>query len=183
MKFLYLNYLDLFNDELEPLWGVFYSEFRANKLAVQFYSIFFIRRIVLAISFNFLREYPLLQVMVCSISCFMVSVTQIFIYITYLRPFKTRAMNMLNIVSEMNVTIGFTMNILFIVDTGTDDKIVAWCILASIVMTYLIHNILIFFNIIGIIIQKFRERCTRTRVRRGIQPSANLFIDRNLNYD
>jgi hypothetical protein len=70
---------------------------------------------------------------------------------------------MLNIVTELNVTIAYSLNIFFILDAGVDNKIVAWGILGCIISTYAIHNLLICYNLLLIIISKLRERCTRTQ--------------------
>lgn len=57
----------------------------------------------------------------------------------------------------MNVTIGYFLNILFIVDNVLEDELIARLILGSIITTFAIHNILIVFNIISLIINKIRQ--------------------------
>jgi hypothetical protein len=72
MKLIVFNYSELSDEEFSSKWGALYSEFKTSKLAVQYYGIFFIRRLLLAISFTLIRGYPLFQVIVCSLSCFIV---------------------------------------------------------------------------------------------------------------
>ncbi len=86
-----------------------------------------------------------------------------FLYVALVRPFKTRVLNLLNIVSEMNVTIGYFLNILFIVDNEIEDDLIAMMIIGSMITTYAIHNILIVFNILNLIIQKLRQMCSRAQ--------------------
>jgi hypothetical protein len=152
-----LSYLD--DEEFRSVWGALYSDFNASKSAALFYTLFFIRRILLSISFIFIKDYPFIQVLSCGLMNLIVISMQIFIYIVQVRPFRGRVQNVLNILTELNVTLGYSFNIFFIIQAGIEHNTVAWIILASNISTYAIHNILIFYNLIGSIITYFRAKC------------------------
>lgn len=157
MKLLKFKHLILQHDSFKSIWGVLYTELNTSKLAVQFYVIFFLNRLILAVSFMFLKEYPLIQVITCSLSCMMK-----FMYVLIVRPFGNRLHNYLNIIGELNITLGYSLNLFFIIDCGIESKVVAFIILSCIITTYAIHNILAFYNITRSIITKFREKCSRS---------------------
>jgi hypothetical protein len=95
-------------------------------------------------------------------------------------PFKTRVLNLLNSVSEMNVAIGYFLYILFIVDIELEDELIARLIIGSMVTTYVIHNILIVFNIIKLIIQILRQKCSRRQIP-TLPFTALIFVNRQSN--
>lgn len=66
------NFTVLEEDEFKNVWGVLYQDFDTNKLAIQYYGVFFVRRLGLAVSFSMLKEYAVIQILVCSSSCLMV---------------------------------------------------------------------------------------------------------------
>jgi hypothetical protein len=74
------------------------------------------------------------------------------------RPFKTKTLNLLNIATEFNVTIGYFFNIFFIIEGGMNYEVAAWIILSAIVSTYAIHNLLIIYKVICAIVDKLRRR-------------------------
>ncbi len=66
------NFSILEEDEFKKIWGVLYQDFDTNKLAIQYYGVFFARRLCLSVSFSMFRDYAVVQILVCSLSCFMV---------------------------------------------------------------------------------------------------------------
>lgn len=53
------------------------------------------------------------------------------------------------------------MNLFFVVETGIEDEIIAWIIVGVIAITYIIHNVLLFFNIARTVFTQLKERCTK----------------------
>jgi hypothetical protein len=164
MKLLFNNYSRLNDENFKSIWGALYSDFNSSKSGVLFYTLFFIRRIILSASFIYFREYPIIQVLSCGIMNLIVRPIQIFVYVTVVRPFIGRVQNILNIVTELNITLGYSFNIFFVIQAGINYQNSAWIILASIISTCAIHNILMFYNVIGSIIRYIR---TRRNLRQG----------------
>jgi hypothetical protein len=163
MKILFNNHYKLKDENFKSIWGALYSDFNDSKPAILFYTLFFIRIIILSTSFIYLKEYPRIQVLSCSIACLMVRNMQMFIYVTVVRPYRSRVQNIVSIITELNITLGYSFNIFFIIQGEINNEKAAWIILASIISTYVIHNLLIFYNIIRSIIKYLRSRCSRAR--------------------
>lgn len=140
------------DEQVIKRWGVLYAEFNTRKLAIMYYLAFFLRRLLLATSFILLKENPVAQIFTCSLSCMMVIYTQFLIYLIIVRPYKDRIQNILNILNEFAVTLGYSLYILFIMDVGIDHKIAGWMIIGCIGGTYLIQNFYIIYTLIAKIV-------------------------------
>lgn len=76
---------------------------------------------------------------------------------TIVRPYQNKVTNVLNILSELNVSLGYSFIGLFLIDTGIDDQDIAWCILGVINITYLLHMSIMVTNLSILIFNKIKQ--------------------------
>lgn len=179
MKLLLYDITYYDDEELFIRWGVLFSDFNTSKLAVIYYVTFLIRRFILAASFIFLRDYPLVQVLVSGLSCAMVIYNQILVYVAKVRPYKNRLHNITNILNESAITLGYLLYVLFLVDWGIDEEVTTWMIIGCIGGTYLVHNLLITYNVLLMLIRKIKERCAARRRTEFTEKNRSIKIITN----
>jgi hypothetical protein len=59
-------------EEFIGLYGYLVQDFKDNKLSMHFYVIFLVRRLTVVASIHLLKEFPLAQVISCTVFCSMV---------------------------------------------------------------------------------------------------------------
>ncbi len=172
MKLLLFDITIYDDEEQMKRWGVLYSEFNTKNSAIIYYVAFLLRRLILSISFILLKDYPMAQIITCSISCVMVICTQFFLYITIVRPFKNRVQNIISILNEYAVALGYSSYILFIVNFVIDHIKTGWIILGCIGGTFTIQNLYIIYSIISKISAKIYN--CYSSVRRNIPETTGV---------
>ena len=59
--------------------------------------------------------------------------------------------------SELNISIGYSFIIFYLIETGFDKEIVGWIILANINLSYIVHVCLSAANLIRAIVSKIQQ--------------------------
>jgi hypothetical protein len=109
----------------------------------------------------------------------MVIYNQILVYVAVVRPYKNRVHNITNIVNESAITLGYLFYVLFLVDIGIDEEVTTWMIIGCIGGTYLVHNLLITYNVMVMVIKKIKEKCAARRRTEFTENVRSLKIIRN----
>ncbi len=182
MKFIHFNISNLHSEELIAIYGEIIKEFKesASRIASGYYVLFMIRRYILIICFHLLREHPVAQVTIISLSCWLVV-----IYLAIYKPYIDQNTNFIQILVEMCVAIAYTVPG-FLINDKLEQKTAGWMIFISVNLSYIIQLIPMLLNVIKKIYFKIKGRRqihdnTSTSIknqRSVIIPSHNL-IDVN----
>jgi hypothetical protein len=106
------NHANLEKESFLEKWEALYKEFRTiTKIDFLYYEIFFVRRFIIAISLKFLKDFQIIQIMICSIMCWVVRYIYVFIYILIRRPYKQRVTNYFCIIIELITAISYSLTI------------------------------------------------------------------------
>ena len=97
--------------------ATFYYEFKCDRgfFSMMFYPLFFLRRYCYILGLYFLEDYPLIQV----ISNSSLSVLTL-VHLIVFKPFIDKANNVLNIISEVILSVMFILSGCFLLDLSDD---------------------------------------------------------------
>lgn len=110
------------------------------------------RRLSIPVSVNLLKEAPMAQTLVCSISCLIV-----LIHLIVFRPYKDKVLNAIFIMIEMSVFICYSCTVI-LVRLKTDQEVIMWIMLACTYTSYMLHSVLGYYKILKIVYQYIRSR-------------------------
>ncbi len=168
------NYYDikiLNKREYLVVWGSFYDGYKNNDIYTScYFSLFFLRRFMLTLSFEFLYNFPLMQTLIVIGSCWLVS-----IYLLIFRPYKTRFNNIFQIINECTISLGYTFSGLLYFKDKVDSTMISWMVLTAIYLSYIIHLITSIISILTIILRCITNKITSKR-KRNSQVSHNEVI-------
>jgi hypothetical protein len=168
--FTYLNFEKLINSDYLAVWGSFYEEFNSgSKLSFYFYSLFFIRRLLLAVSFHLLYNNPDYQILIIVTSCWITT-----IYIIFIRPYKLKSINYFQILNEINISLGYSFTGLLFFDELIDSLTMSWIVLGCMYLSYIIHLMQTLSAFIKISINWIQTRFMHRREARYRIPEDNL---------
>jgi hypothetical protein len=117
------------------VWGTFYDEFiNSNIYTSCYYFLFFIRRLLLSLSFHFLYHYPVLQIIIVILSSWIVTA-----YLLIYKPYKSRFNNYFQILNECNISLGYTFSVLLYFKDKVNSHTISWIVLSFIYLSYIMH--------------------------------------------
>jgi hypothetical protein len=116
-----------------------------------------IRRLSLAISINIFKEFPIVQIIIITVICWIV-VIHLIIY----RPYVTKSTNLIQISVEICVAVSYTAAGLLISDNINKEP-VGWTIFISVNLSYIIQLIHIIFTALKKLHAKIQARRGRNR--------------------
>jgi hypothetical protein len=157
--------------EYLAVWGSFYDEFKNNDIYTScYYVIFFLRRMLLTFSFEFLYKNPFMQILIVIGSCWLVST-----YLLIFQPYKTRFNNIFQIINECTISLGYTLTGLLYFKDKVDSTIINWMILSLIYISYLNHLVISMSSLLTIILRWITDKCA-SKIDKGNQVSHNDVI-------
>jgi hypothetical protein len=179
-KFIYLKISEIHSENVIERYGQLFSEFKESnsRVVMGYYAIFMIRRLALAISMNLFKEFPIAQISIISVMCWIVV-----IYLIIYRPYLKKSNNLIQIIVEICVAVSYTVAGLLIND-NTNKEIIGWTIFISANLSYIIQLISIIFPVLKKLYLKIKARRERRRksiplnnkiadIRRNIQVKTN----------
>jgi hypothetical protein len=148
--FIFKNYGKLYNnDEFKQKWGVLYEEFRNGGWGCMgYYAVFFLRRLVISVSFIILKDTPIIQLFVLDAACLLVLV-----YVSIYRPFKSKLINFAQIANEASILCSYCFCGLFYYDQNFSVEVHGWIILGCVYSSYILHLVVVLNSIIPAIIR------------------------------
>jgi hypothetical protein len=160
--------LDLPDYEFSQIWGALYLEFNieAKKWPSRYYSAFMARRLILAGSIHFLRNFPIIQLVICVIVCWIM-----FLYVAIIKPFISRSNNIINIGTELCISVAYTLIMLYKFIFIYKDVII-WAIFSIVYLSYALKYGSILYNLLKLIKDKLRPRVIQERPTEFL-PNAN----------
>jgi hypothetical protein len=162
IKFIHLNISRIHSEEVLARYGEFFKEFKvsASRILSGYYVIFFIRRLILAISINLLKEIPFVQVLIISIFCWIVV-----LYLIIYRPYHNKTINVIQIIVEVCVATAYTVPIC-IIKGYLQQGLAGLIIYASINISYIVQLLPILLNAF----QKLRAKIRCMKKKPDIVP-------------
>lgn len=152
MKFIHFNMLELHSEEIISIYGELFKEFKLSNSRISngYYVLFMIRRLMLAISFNIIKDYPIIQMSIISASCW-----SIVLYLVIYRPYQDKKTNIIQVSVEICISVVYSVLILLL-NQIIDKEAVGWIIFISVNLSYIINLIPILFIAIMKIINRIR---------------------------
>jgi hypothetical protein len=158
--FTYRNYNKVhIEEEFNLKWGTFYEEFHQGGWGyIAYYIVFFLRRLVISVSFIALKDVPLVQTLTADIACLFA-----LIYVIVYRPFTSKVINGVQIVNEMCIFSAYCLCGLFYFKVNFDEELHGWLVLGCLYSSYILHFGVLLVNITTFIFLTLRNYARRTK--------------------
>jgi hypothetical protein len=157
------------DEEIEHAWGALYLQFDVSRNIIPAINLalLFIRRVIIAASFIILNSSPIIQIILIQISCWI-----IVIFTVIYRPFKTKLVNLLQLINEICIASGYGLSGMFYFETSFSVNTHMMLILCCLSVSYVLHIGNILLSLVKFIYQKISN--SRSPDDTTVKSSSNI---------